>query len=163
MARADYWLVIHGVEGESHDEKLGNDAIQIDSWNWGERNAGSWAINSGGGGGKVEMRDFQFTMWFNKASPKLFVLCATGEHIPEAKLICRKSGGGQQEFLTIQFKQVLVSSFETRGGEDGHVNPLNTIGLNFESIEMDYHEQSEDGTVGATISAGYDLKKNHKI
>lgn len=170
MAKVDYWLEIDGVEGESHDEALGNDAIQIESWHWGQKNAGSWSINSGGGRGKVEMSDFHFSMWFNKASPKLFMLCATGEHIPHAKLICRKAGGGQQDFVTITFNQVLISSFQTRGGNTSSaqgveelVHPLNEISFNFETIEVDYHEQGDDGATGATVSAGYDLKKNHKI
>lgn len=32
------------------------------------------------------MKDFEFRMVSNKASPKLFLMCATGEHIPQANL-----------------------------------------------------------------------------
>lgn len=160
MAAVDYWLQIDGVEGESKDDKL-EGAIQLESWGWKEKNGGTWNINGGGGTGKVEMSDFNFTMWFNKASPKLFVMCATGEHVPSAKLICRKAGGGQQVFLEVSFTNLVISSYDTIG-DDSHVHPRNAISFNFETIEINYQEQNVDGTVGATTTAGYDLKKNVK-
>ena len=101
-------------------------------------------------------------MLFNKASPKLFVLCATGEHIPHAKLICRKAGGGQQEYINVTFTNLLISSFETNGVPD-KVIPRNDVRFNFETIQIDYMEQNVDGSIGATTTAGYDLKKNTKI
>jgi type VI secretion system secreted protein Hcp len=160
MSAVDFWLEIEGVEGESHDKELVN-AIQIEGWQWGEKNRGSWNINGGGGQGKVEMSDFKFTMLLNKASPKLFVMCATGDHIPSAKLICRKAGGGQQVFLTVEFTNLVISSFETVG-DPANVLPKNLISFNFEEIEFNYQEQNPDGTVGATTTAGYDLKANQK-
>lgn len=161
MSAVDYWLEIEGVETESEDAEL-PDAIQLVSWEWGEKNRGSWSVTGGGGQGKVEMSDFRFSMWVNKASPKLFVMCATGEHIPTAKLICRKAGGGQQSFLEVEFRNLVISSFETRGDE-ANLHPRNAISFNFEEIEFNYQEQSSDGTVGATTTAGYDLKRNQKI
>lgn len=161
MSAVDYWLQIEGVETESQDEHL-TDSIQLESWEWGEKNRGSWAINGGGGQGKVEMSDFSFTMWLNKASPKLFVMCATGEHIPSAKLTCRKAGGGQQVFFEVDFLNLSISSFETIG-DGSHVHPRNKISFNFESIEVNYMEQNDDGTLGATTTAGYDLKRNQKL
>ncbi len=38
------------------------------------------------------MQDFHFVMKTNKASPKLLLCCANGEHINEATLVCRKAG-----------------------------------------------------------------------
>jgi type VI secretion system secreted protein Hcp len=162
MAAVDYWLTIDGVQGESKDSTLSG-AIQLESWNWGEKNKGTWNVNGGGGSGKVEMSDFSFTMWFNQASPKLFVMCATGQHIDTAQLICRKAGGGQQQFLTVNFSNLVISSFDTVGGGDGNVVPLNNISFNFEQIQINYQPQQADGTVGATTTAGYDLKKNAQM
>ena len=54
----------------------------------------------------------------SKASPKLFLACATGQHFKEAKLVGRKAGKAQQEFLTWTFSDVLVSSYQT-GGQRG--------------------------------------------
>jgi type VI secretion system secreted protein Hcp len=172
MPLADYFLKIDGVEGESPDEQYPG-LIQVQSWQWAEENSGRWGYGSGGGAGKVEMKDFEFRMVTNKASPKLFLMCATGEHIPQAKLICRKSGKGQQDFMIITFSNGLVSSYRTLGNmpvqlgsgssDVDHVLPLDEIKINFARIEMEYREQRNDGTTGPVIKAGYDLKRNAPI
>jgi type VI secretion system secreted protein Hcp len=168
----DYFLKISGVEGESPDHQYPG-LIQIQSWQWAEENSGRWGFGSGGGAGKVEMKDFEFRMVSNKASPKLFLMCATGEHIPQAKLICRKSGKGQQDFMIITFSNGLVSSFKTVGNMPLNVGggsadidsvlPMDEIKINFARIEVEYREQRNDGTMGAVIKAGYDLKLNAPV
>jgi type VI secretion system secreted protein Hcp len=168
-ALVDYFLQIDGVEGESPDAQYPG-LIQVQSWQWAEENSGRWGFGSGGGAGKVEMKDFEFRMVSNKASPKLFLMCATGEHVPQAKLICRKSGGTQMDFLTVTFSNCLVSSFTTVGNLPGDmatkqgltdtVLPVDEIKINFARIELEYKEQRNDGTMGAVSKAGYDLKLN---
>ncbi len=74
------------------------------------------AYGGGGGAGKVSMQDFHFSMRVCKASPKLLLHCANGEHIPTAVLIARKAGKTQQEYLKIKFTDLLVSSYSTAGG-----------------------------------------------
>ena len=53
--------------------------------------------------GKVQMQDFHFVMNVNKASPKLFLACATGQHIKRRSLTGRKAGKEQQEYLKVTF------------------------------------------------------------
>lgn len=170
-ALVDYFLKIEGVEGESPDQSYPG-WIQLQAWQWSEENAGRWGFGSGGGSGKVEMKDFEFRMVSNKASPKLFLMCATGEHVPQAKLVCRKSGSGQQDFLTVTFSNCLVSAFKTVGNmplgiaekpEQDTVLPTDVISLNFARIEIEYKEQKNDGSMGAVIKSGYDLKLNSRI
>jgi type VI secretion system secreted protein Hcp len=108
MAAVDYFLKIKGIEGEAMDKTHKNE-IEIDSWSFGETNSGTHAGGSGGGAGKVQMQDFHFTMKVNKASPKLFLACASGEHIPDALLTCRKAGKEQQEILKNKFTDMLIS------------------------------------------------------
>ncbi|AHK19856.1 Hcp family type VI secretion system effector [Yersinia similis] len=170
-ALVDYFLHIEGVDGESPDQQY-NGWIQVQAWQWAEENAGRWGLGGGGGSGKVEMKDFEFRMVSNKASPKLFLMCAIGEHIPQAKLVCRKSGQGQQDFLIVTFSNCLVSSFKTVGNMPigkgdavftDTVLPTDAISLNFARIEVEYKEQQPDGSMGAVIKAGYDLKLNSRI
>ncbi|CNI23689.1 Hcp family type VI secretion system effector [Yersinia pekkanenii] len=170
-ALVDYFLKIEGVDGESPDQNYPG-WIQLQAWQWAEENAGRWGFGSGGGSGKVEMKDFEFRMVSNKASPKLFLMCATGDHVPQAKLVCRKSGTGQQDFLTVTFSNCLVSSFKTVGNmpfgkgeqeETATVLPTDAISLNFARIEVEYKEQKNDGSMGAVIKSGYDLKLNARI
>ena len=162
MARVDYFLKITGIEGEATDDKHKNE-IDVESWSWGETNSGSHAGGGGGGAGKVAMQDFHFVMTVNKASPKLFLACATGEHIKEAVLTCRKAGTQQQEYLRIRMNDLLVSSYQTGGSGHSDVLPTDQISLNFARIEFEYKEQKSDGTLGGAIKAGYDIKLNKKF
>src|ERR1700753_4105926 len=83
MAAVDYFLKIDGIEGESKDSKHKGE-IDLDSWSWGANQSGTYHGGGGGGAGKVAMQDFHFVMKINKASPKLMLACASGEHIKKA-------------------------------------------------------------------------------
>ena len=161
MAAVDYFLKIDGIEGEAEDAKHGKE-IEVLSWSWGEAQVGSHTHGTGGGAGKVSMQDFHFTMTACKASPKLFLACATGEHIKSAVLTCRKAGKEQQEYLKYTFTELLISSYQT-GGSAGNVVPTDSISFNFTKIETSYKVQKADGTLGDEFKAGYDLKKNVKV
>lgn len=159
MAIADYFLKVDGVEGESTDSKHKGE-IDLESWSWGETQRGTHVGGGGGGAGKVSMQDFHFVMRVNKASPKLMLACANGQHIKEAILTCRKAGKEQQEFLKVKFTDLLVSSYQTGGSANGDVVPLDQVSVNFAKIEFEYKEQKADGTLGGAVKAGYDLKLN---
>ena len=162
MAAVDYFRKIDGIEGESHDSKHKNE-IDLESWSWGETQSGTHSGGGGGGAGKVHMQDFHFVMKINKASPKLMLACATGEHIKKATLTCRKAGKEQQEFLKIEFDDLLVSSYQTGGSGHGDIVPTDQISLNYSKIHFEYKEQKPDGTLGGAVKAGYDLKANKKL
>jgi type VI secretion system secreted protein Hcp len=157
----DYFLKIAGIEGESPDSKHKNE-IQLESWSWGETQQGGHAAGGGGGAGKVAMQDFHFVMKVNKATPKLMLACANGEHIKEAILSVRKAGKEQQDYLKITLNDLLVSSYQT-GGSHGDVVPSDQISLNFSKIQFEYKEQKPDGTLGSAVKSGYDVKKNAKV
>ena len=153
----DYFLKIKGIEGESYDAKHKNE-IDVLSFSWGETQTGTHAGGGGGGAGKVSMQDFHFVMKANKASPKLLLACATGDHIKEATLSCRKAGKDQQDFMKIKFTDLLVSSYQTGGSSTGDEIPMDQISLNYASMEYEYREQQADGTMSGPVKAGYDLK-----
>src|SRR5499427_9037261 len=162
MAAVDYFLKIDGIEGESADHKHKGE-IDIDSWSWGEHQSGTHGAGGGGGAGKVSMGDFHFVMRVNKASPKLMLACADGEHIKKAVLTCRKAGKEQQEFLKITMSDLLVSSFQTGGSGQSDVVPQEQISLNYSKIEFEYKEQKADGTLGGAVKAGWDVKANKAV
>jgi len=154
----DYFLKIDGIPGESEDAKHKNE-IDLESWSWGESNSGTHAAGGGGGAGKVSMNDFNFVMRVNKASPKLFLACASGQHIKEALLTCRKAGKEQQEYLKIKFSDLLVASYQT-GGSSGDVVPAEQIALNFSKIELSYAPQKADGSLDSPVVHNWNLKEN---
>lgn len=155
----DYFLKIDGVDGESTDSKHKGD-IDVMSWSWGAAQGGAHAGGGGGGVGKVSMQDFHFVMSVNKASPKLMLACANGEHYKKAVMIARKAGKDQQEYLKITLTDLLVSSYQTGGSQSGTHLPTDQISLNFSKIEVEYKEQKPDGSLGGTVKTGWDLKGN---
>ena len=163
MAIADYFLKLDGVEGEAQDSKHKGE-IDLESWSWGETQTGTHVAGGGGGAGKVAMQDFHFVMRHSKASPKLMLACASGEHIKKATLTCRKAGKDQQEFLKIDFSDLLVSSFQTGGADnDKHPVPIDQVTLNFAKIEHEYKEQSADGSLKGPVKAGWNVKENKAV
>jgi type VI secretion system secreted protein Hcp len=158
----DYFLKLEGIEGESADAKHKGE-IDVESWSIGASQGGTMAYGGGGGAGKVQMQDFNFTMKVNKASPKLFLACATGDHIKKGTLTCRKAGKEQQEFLKITMSDILVSSFQQGGQGSSDVIPMESISLNFAKIEYEYKEQKADGSVSGPVKAGYNLKENKAV
>ena len=157
------YLKIDGIDGESRAEKH-KDEIEIESFSWGESNFVSAGSGGGGGAGKVTMNDFHFVMSVSKASPKLFLACATGEHLPEAVLSIGKSGGdGRQiDYLYWKLSDCLVCSYQA-GGSSGDPVPSDSFSLNFKKIEISYKQQNADGSPGSEIRAGWDLAVSKKI
>lgn len=161
MAQVAYYLKIDGIDGESQDSKHKNE-IELESFSWGETNSGSHAGGGGGGTGRVAMQDFHFTMRANKASPKLFLACATGEHIKKALLTATKAGKQQQDYLKWTFSDFTVSSYQT-GGSGGDIIPIDQVSFNFAKVEVEYKEQKPDGSLGGSVTAGWKVKENTKV
>jgi len=159
---ADYFLKIDTIDGES--EKKGFEKqIEIDSFSWGESQGGSHSTGGGGGEGKVTMNDFQFTTKANASSPKLMLACATGQHIPKAVLTARKAGGKQEEYLKWKFTDITIASYHTGGADGGDTVPTESFAIAFSKIEVEYKPQKKDGSLGAAVTTGYDLKAMAKV
>jgi type VI secretion system secreted protein Hcp len=164
MATVDYFLKVSGIDGESTDDKHKNE-IELESWSFGVSNSGSGHSSgtTGSGAGKASFQDIHFVAKLSKASPKLMLACATGEHISEATLTCRKAGGDQQEYLTIKLNDAFVSSFQT-GGSNGNIVPMDQFSLNFGKCEEVYKQQdASKGSVSSPVKVGYNIAANKKI
>src|SRR5687768_14117646 len=110
MAAVDYFLKVDGIDGDSTDDKHKSE-IEVQSFSFGASNSGTYGKGGGGGGaGKVQFSDFHFVTRVGKASPKMMLACASGEHIKKAVLTCRKAGKEQQEYMKVTMSDCLVSS-----------------------------------------------------
>ena len=160
----DAFLKLDGIKGESQDAKHKGE-IDIMSFSWGAHQAGTSAIGSGAGSGKVSLQDLQITKKVDSSSPLLFLNCANGAHIKEGNLVVRKAGGDQLEYLKIKLTDVLVSSYQPSGHVHGGDDiPTESVSLNFSKIEMNYQPQGADGKAqGGPILAGWDVKANKKV
>jgi type VI secretion system secreted protein Hcp len=149
-----YFLNIDGIVGESKDVKH-KDEIDVESWSWGETYQGSPRTGGGGGAGKVSMQDVLFTTKLSKASPRLLLACASGEHFKTALLSAsRGSGSKRVEYLKITLSDVIVSSYQTSASAADRP-PVDQVSLNFAKIEVEYPE--------GNIKAGWDITRNQKI
>ena len=157
----DAFLKLDGIPGESTDAKH-KDEIEILSFSWGVSNSGSFAHGGGGGAGKASFQDFNFMSRLQKSSPKLWLSCATGQHIKSAVLTLRKAGGetGGAEFYKVTLTDVLVSSFQESGSQGGDDVPFDSFSLNYAKIRTDYTLVNQKGQLGGTTSAEFDLVKN---
>lgn len=161
MAAVDYFLKLDGIPGESTDDKHKGE-IDLQSFSFGVSQGGTFSRGGGGGAGKASFQDFHFTKEMDKASPKLMLACATGDHIAKATLVCRKAGGTQEEYLKIEFGDVLVSSYQVGGSSGGGALPTDQFSLNYGKIEQEYKEQTSKGSLAGSVKAGWDLKANKK-
>jgi type VI secretion system secreted protein Hcp len=161
VAAVDYFLKLDGIDGESTDKKHKGE-IDLNSFSFGVSQTGSFAYGGGGGSGKASFQDFHFTKRMDKASPKLMLACASGQHIAKATLVCRKAGGEQEEYLKIEFGDILVSSYQV-GGSGGDALPTDQFSLNYGKINQEYKEQTAKGSLGGSVKAGWNLKENAKI
>lgn len=160
---SNYFLEIEGIEGESADDKH-KGALEIESFSWGLTQLGSFAGRGGGAAGKASFQDFHFTKLVDKASPKLFFACASGEHIKKATLFVRKSGERHLDYYQVSLQDVLVSSYQSAGA-DGNIGavPVDSFALNYAKIVFSYTPQNGDGTALPAVQAGWDLIQNKKI
>lgn len=152
----DFHLKIAEIPGESPDDKHKGE-IEIQSFSWGLSNAGSFSAGGGGGAGKANFNDISFMTNVNKASPLLFLACATGQHIKEATLFVRKQGGKQEEYYQIKFNDLLVSSYQAGSGGD---TITDSFSLNYTKIEFTYKPQKADGSLEGPVEKKYDIKAN---
>ena len=144
----DYYLKIDGIKGESLDDKH-KDEIDVESFSWGVSQAAALSGAGGAGTGKAQFHDFHFTMRINKASPALFLDCASGQHIKEAVFVGETASGerGRNQFLKYTFSDILVSSYHESGGGDSVVD---AAALSFASVKT---EATPGATVGVSPSA----------
>lgn len=148
-ASSDFFLKIDGIPGESVDPQH-QDQIDLLSWSWGSSQVAPT--------GKVNFQDFLFTMNVSKASPKLFVTCASGKTIKDAILSVRSTKGPQVDFLKITFTDLACNSFNEKG-DPQNIIPIDQVILNFTKITIEYTQLGADGKpVAPPITESWSFK-----
>ena len=155
---SDIFAKIGDIKGESPDDKHKGE-IEVLSWSWGVTQSGTMAHGGGGGEGKANFNDFNFTHHIDKASPVLMKACATGEHIKEATITVRKAGKGQQEFLIIKMSDIIITGVAPSGAGDGAATAEH-VALQFAKVDLEYKPQKADGSLDAGVHFKYDIKGN---
>lgn len=156
----DYFLKVDGIPGESTDAKHKGE-IDVLAFSWGVSNDASPGSGGGGGAGKAHFEDLMVVARTSKASPKLWLACATGQHLKTAVLTCRKGAAKSQvEFLKITLSDVTITSYDIDGSDEEP--PLDHVALAFAKVVTEYVAQDATGKLQPPVKAGWDLKKNAK-
>ena len=131
------FLKIDGIKGESQSDGH-KDEIDVLSWSWGVSQTGTLAHGGGGGEGKASFNDFKFTTKVSKASPTLFLDCASGQHIKEAVVVGETSSDvdrGASQFFKYTFSDVIISSYQDAGSGGGEV--MDSAALSYRSVKVE--------------------------
>ena len=103
--------------------------------------------------------------YLDKASPKLYEYCSTGQHIKEITLELCRAGGDKLKYMEVKLEEVIVSTASPGGNGKGNDNfPTETISFNYGRIKWTYTQQKRaDGSGGGNVTGGWDLTANKKI
>ncbi|WP_310384841.1 type VI secretion system tube protein Hcp [Roseateles sp.] len=148
------------IKGESRDKAQGAKGdVDVLAWSWGMSQSGSTHMGGGGGAGKANFQDLSFTKYVDSASSALMVALAKGSHIAEVVLMVRKAGEGQQKYILITMKEVIVTSVST-GGSGGEDRLTENVTLNFAKVAFDYFKQDSKGAVASAGIFKWNIAQN---
>ena len=158
----DYFLKVDGIPGESSDAKHKGE-IEVVGFGFGSSNeAGPPTGGGGGGAGKAVFDDLVVLAPTSKASPLLWLACASGQHLKKAVLACRRTPvKTQAEFLKVTLTDVTITSYEADAADEER--PLDQVALGYGTIELAYTPVDSTGKPQPVVKAGWDVKKNAKV
>lgn len=158
----DAYLQIEGILGEALDSNH-KDWIELTDFHYGVLQSVSSTASSAGGAtaGAASCPDLYLAKYLDRASPKLFEACASGQHFKNMVIHVNRAGGDQQKYMEIKLEEVIISSLNANRGSDF---PTESVTLNYGHIAIKYIQQSRVSGKGAgTIAGGWDRIKNKKF
>jgi len=159
----DCFLKIEGIPGESTDDKH-KDWIEILNFSHGITQMAGGARSTGGGAtsGRCDHMDLTIAKFLDKASPKLYVTCSNGTHIPKIQIELCRAGGDKLKYMEYILTDVIISSVLPGGSSKGDDPlPSETVTFNYGKIEWQYTETDhKTGKPKGQVSANWDLVAN---
>jgi type VI secretion system secreted protein Hcp len=137
----DAFLKIDGIPGESSDDKHKNE-IDVLSFSFG--------ISRRNDKGRPSIADFSIVKTVDTSSPLLFDAACQGDSLKSALFTARKAGKGQQEYIKITFEEVIITSVQHSGAPGTESLPMDSLSLDFRSMEMEVFKQNPDGSLGGS-------------
>jgi type VI secretion system secreted protein Hcp len=111
--------------------------IELLSFQWGVGRG--IATGSGGGAGKVDIKEITITKQTDAASPHLLAACVNGEHLSSAEigiLLPAVQSSTGPEFLKYEFTNIILSEFEAGGNFGGAALPVETLKFEFGQVAI---------------------------
>ena len=162
-ANTELVLKLEGIPGDSavigHENEIDVSSVSFGASQTGIREAGGKASAR-----RSSLTTFAMTKKVDKASPKLFLFCATGQHIPTAVLTFRDVAGegAALEYLTITLSDVVISSYQV-GASSGSDLADESISLSYSKIEYKYVAQLPNGQLAPPVIVTFDVVNNREL
>jgi type VI secretion system secreted protein Hcp len=139
--------------------------IDLTGYSFSVTNPSSGSASSGGGGasGRAVFDDIVISKRLDSSSPTLMVRTAEGRHIPRAVVFVERLGHeGPPEIARIDLTDVLLTAITSHSDVDSQF-PTEEIHMSFGRIEWRYTPQNPDGSAGAPVSGGWDVRLNRAL
>jgi len=162
----DCFLKIETIPGESTDDKH-KDWIEVLSYSSGvtQSSAGSHSTSGGRTAGRADFADFMVMHTLDKASPKIALACAKGEHIKTVTIALNRAGGKKEPFMEYKLEDVVISAVNIGGSSQGSESlPTEQISFNYGKITWTYTETDKaSGAPKGKVSGGWSLIENKAV
>ena len=157
----DVFLQIGTIPGESTDSAHSN-WIEVSSFSLGvsQNSSGSRSDAGAASGGRADWSDFAVTKNMDKASPKLMLSCAKGEHIASVTVNLCRATGDKTKYMEYKMSDVIVTNVSTSGAAAGSL-PTESVAFNFGKIETTYFvTDHKTGKSSGQVASNWDLTSN---
>ena len=156
-AASDYFLKVDGVSGETTQTGL-TGYIDIDTFKWSTEQLSTISTTGSMTAGKAQFNELEVTKPVDTTTPLLFQKLASGQVINTVEVLARKTATAP--YLRYCFQKVLISKQEQAGDDD---MPRETLNFRFIAGGQQVTRQNADGTMGASVFGGWDLRTNSLI
>ena len=136
----DVFLKVSTIPGESGDAKHG-EWIEVLKY---DLNVEQPKTATGSSAGaqftqRADFSDFTIQHALDASSPKFFLACAKGEHIPEATLELCRATGDKQVYMQYKMTDVVITKVSPYGDAKGNDTlPMEHVAMNYSKIELIY-------------------------
>jgi len=150
------YLIIDTIPGPSTSK---TNAIDVLSFSFGTSQTATYGTGASGKEAKAGRADFSnlaIMKVTDKTTPFLFEACVKATVLKSVQLLYDKPvSGTQQDYFKITLGDAIVTSCQQSGSSE---NPTESLSFAFQSIEVAYAAENDDGTLGSFVPKGFSLE-----
>jgi type VI secretion system secreted protein Hcp len=150
------YLIVDSIPGPSTSK---SNAIDVLSFSFGTSQTATYGVGASGKESKAGRADFSnlsIMKVLDKTSPFLFEACVKATVLKSVQLLYDKPvQGTQQDYFKITLGDAIVTSCQQSGSSE---NPSESVSFAFQSIEVAYAAENDDGTLGSFVPKGFSLE-----
>jgi type VI secretion system secreted protein Hcp len=131
-----------------------------------QHSGGSMSQSGGLSGGRVDHGNFVVKHAMDMATPKLYLSCCKGEHIPNITIdLLRSTGEGKgTRFMQYKMTDVIISGVTNVGTTKGlEALPLEEIQFAYGKIEWTFTPVGADGKKKGDVKTGWSVIQNAAV